>query len=125
MQLQRQSEEAEGSLRFLDDQIEELEKFSNSLNVLESSDESEMLASIGKGVYVKTALKKEEKLFVEVGKGIVVRKKPAEAKETITEQIRKFKNVRVQIAAQLNDYTLQLKEMISEIEKLRDQQKTN
>jgi prefoldin alpha subunit len=117
MEIQKQSEEAENGLKFINEQIGELENFNKSLEVMQKNKEKEILAPIGKGVYMKADIREKEKLFVEVGKGVVIRKTPAEAQEVIEEQIKKFQNAKMQVIAQLEEYAMMLKEIISEIEK--------
>jgi len=118
--LQRQSEETEQQLRFVDEQIAELEKFKEGLKSFRESKEKEILANLGKGVYVKSEIKDREKLFVEVGAGVIVKKTPIEAMKVVEEQIARFENARVQIASQLESYNEELRSMIGEIENLRE-----
>ena len=118
--LQRQSEETEQQLKFVEEQIAELEKFKEGLKNLRESKEKEILANLGKGVYVKSEIKDREKLFVEVGAGVIVKKTPGEAMRVVEEQTARFENARVQISEQLEVFTSELQRMIGEIEKLKE-----
>jgi prefoldin alpha subunit len=119
MELRKQSEEVERNLQFVSEQIMELSNFKESLDVLGVEKEKEMLANLGRGVFVKADRKKDEKLFVDVGAGVIVRKTPEETKKVIEEQIRKFNDVRVQLSAELEGFAVQFGEMMGEVEKLR------
>ena len=117
--LRQESEEIEKKLNFVNEQIKEMEQFIGKLDVLEKNDEKEFLANIGRGVYVKADRKENEKLFVEAGAGVVIRKTPKEAKEIVSGQIKRFIEARIHVTAQLEDYAAQFKEMIEQVEKLR------
>ena len=116
--MQQESQETERKLELIEEQLRELDEFSKGLELFEKSKEKEMLASFGKGVYVKSEIK-DEKLFVNVGVGVVVRKSAAETKEIIQEQMKRFAQARIQLTAQLEEYSEELGRMIREIEKLR------
>ncbi|MBU0760996.1 MAG: prefoldin subunit alpha [Nanoarchaeota archaeon] len=117
--LKQQSEEIEKQLDFVSEQIKDMEQFSENLGVLQDEGAGEILANIGRGVHMKVDTKEGEKLFVEVGAGVLVRKTPEEAREVVKEQIRKFNEARRQLTAQLQEYASQFNEMLKEIEKLK------
>jgi prefoldin alpha subunit len=116
--MQRQSEEAERGLQVIDEQINELEKFNDNLDFLDKSEEKEILANLGKGVFIKSDIK-DKKLFVEVGAGIIVRKSAIETRDVIEKQIKKFKEARIQILGQLEEFRGEFGRMVEEIEKLK------
>jgi len=120
MMLRAQSEETEKQLGFVGEQVQELEGFLETLEELKGSDKEEILANLGKGVYAKADRLKDEKLFVEVGAGVLVRKSPDEAKEVIEGQLRKFKEVQIQLREQLEGFAGEFREMLGEIEKVRE-----
>ncbi len=119
MMLKQQSEQVEQQLNFVLEQIDELGNFNENLEVLEKDGESEMLANLGRGVYVKADRKENENLFVEVGAGVVVRKTPSEAREVISGQIRKFNEAKIQLVEQLESFKMEFGKMIGEIEGLK------
>ena len=120
--LQQQSQEAEKQLAFVDEQIRELEEFSKNLDFIDESKEKEILASLGKGVFIKSEIK-EKKLFVDVGAGVLVRKTALETKKVIDGQLKKFIEARIYVVGQLEDFRKELGMMIKEIEKLRNSKK--
>src|SRR3989344_6886921 len=99
--LERQTQELEQYLEFIDSQINELELFKENLAVLSKSEEKEILSSLGKGVFLKGNMT-EKKLFVEVGSGVVLRKTPKETQETISLQVKRLKELRIQGLSQLD-----------------------
>lgn len=119
LQLRQQSEETEQQLGFVNEQLEEMDKFYEKLKMLEDSSEKEILAPLGRGVYIKSERNVEEKLFVEAGAGVVVRKTPSEAREVVKEQMEKFKEARMQLLGQLQEYSQEFAQMLGEIEHLK------
>jgi len=121
MMLRGQSEEIEKQIGFVSEQVQEMEIFLEGLNELAGSDKEEILANLGRGVYVKANRLKEEKLFVEVGAGIMVRKTPAEAKGVVEGQLKKFKEAEVQLKGQLEQYADEFREMLGKVQEMREE----
>lgn len=117
--LKEESEEIERQLQFVSEQVEDLAKFKEGLSEL-SGGEKEILASIGRGVHVKAERKLDEKLFVEVGAGVVVKKSPDEISKIIDGQIKKFQEARLQLSAKLQEHANEFRKMLKEIEKVRN-----
>lgn len=118
MVMRQQSEEIERQLEFIKEQIYELEKFAESLQALRDSKETEILAPLGKGVYVKSE-RKEDTFFVEVGAGVVVKKSLEDTKRVIDNQIDKFSKVKVHLLEQLEAFATQFRAMLTEVQHLR------
>jgi len=113
--LQKQIQEMQEHLGIINQQIAELEEFRESLSSLENSEGKEILSSLGKGVHLKTSIK-EDKLFVEVGTGILVRKTPKETAEVIREQLKKLIELKLQFSAQMEQNQLSLQTLVAQIE---------
>ena len=114
-EIERVARELEENLQLIEMQIEELTAFNNSLEFLMKSKDKEMLSSIGKRVYIKTAIEDKKRLFIDVGAGVVVKKTPEETIEIVKEQILRLQEARVQISSQLEIYRGKLQEFIEEI----------
>ena len=113
--LEQQARELEGNLQIIDNQISELGQFLKDLDFLMNIKNEEILASVGKGVYIKAGMKKIERLFVEVGAGVVVQKSPKDTIEVIKNQIPRLKEARFQINAQLEIYREKLGEILDNV----------
>jgi prefoldin alpha subunit len=111
------SEELANQQKVVDTQISELTEFRVSLDAFEKSEGGEMLASLGKGVFVKTDIK-DKKLFVEVGAGYLVRKTPAEALEIIDGQISRLGEIKMQIDESVESVNAELQGILREAEVL-------
>ena len=109
-------EEAQGleeNLQLVMTQLAELENFKESLEFLGKSREKEILSSLGKRVYMKSKIEDREKLFVEVGAGVVVRKTPEDTIGIVKEQILRLQEARVQISAMLEIYQRELENFMN------------
>ncbi len=113
--LEKQGKETEGEIDFVEREIVELERFSDNLDYLSNSKDDSILASMGKGVLIKTQIT-EKKLFVDVGSGVILRKEPQELKQIIQEQIARLKEARVRLVSRVNIIQASLQQIIKEIE---------
>lgn len=115
-ELEKKMQELSNNLEFIDSQINELEQFHENLNSLKNWKDKEMLASLGKGVYLKTSLLEKE-LFVEVGSGIVVKKNLLETQKIVEEQIKRIKEARISILTELDSIQTEFNNLLVEIKK--------
>jgi len=116
--LERQSQEIQSTLEFIDKQLLELEEFGSDLESFSKSSEKQMISSLGKGIYVKSSLENKD-LYVNVGAGVIVKKSPEDAERIVEGQVKKLKEARVQLSAQLEANNQALVNLISEVEKIK------
>ncbi len=114
--IEREYRELENNLQLIDAQIQELEKFKEDLDFLTNSKNREMLAQIGRGVYISSSIEDKKKLFIEVGSGVVVKKTPEEAQKIIAKQISHLRQAHMQMLSHLESYQSQLNTLINKIE---------
>jgi prefoldin alpha subunit len=95
---------------------QELEQFNKDLSSLKESKASESISSLGKGVYLKTKIENKDSLYIEVGSGIVIKKTPEETQVTITGQIQRLQEARIQITSQLEIYHAQLQSLVTQMQ---------
>lgn len=113
--LERNSQELETHLQFINNQITELEAFNVNLVTLQDSSEKEILSSIGKGVYAKANLVDKD-LFVEIGAGVIIKKTPQEIKSIIEGQVKTLEETKLRLMAQLEAYNESLQELMRDLE---------
>ncbi len=118
--LQNESQEVEQNIKIINEHIEDLAKFAENLDSLDKSEEKEILASIGRGVYIKSKIDEDKKLFVEIGAGIIVKKTPAETKKVIAEQLKKFEEAKLQLRTQLELYAREFRKMVEDLNRARE-----
>jgi len=112
-ELEQQSQELENQLDFVRNQIKEYDSFSEDLILLMNSDEKEILAPMGKGVYIKSSIL-DKNFFVEVGSGIVVRKTLKDTLNIIKSQISKFNEIEEHLSVQVKTTHQNLINLINE-----------
>lgn len=115
----QESRELEEQLNFIEQQLGELSDFDNYLEVLKNTNEKEMLAPVGKGIFLKADLKDKD-LFVDVGAGIVVKKNIGETKLVISDQSGKLNEMRYQIKERLDDLTEEFQEYMSKFNESKE-----
>lgn len=113
-QLNRQAQEFEEKINIVEQQLLELLKFEKSLKDLESSEEKEILAPLGKGVFIEADMKKT-KMFVEVGSGIFVKKNLEESKKIAEHQIKKLREIKNHLSVQRENLNQNMKKILEEI----------
>lgn len=116
--LQRQSEEIEMNLRFINQQISELDEFKEGLQFLETHKGKEMISSLGRGIFLKSS-RTEDKFFVEVGAGIVVKKSAGEIREIIGGQVKKFREAKSGLMAELESYAIEFRRMVGALQGMK------
>jgi prefoldin alpha subunit len=112
----QRSQVLDEQLKVVDQQIMELQQFSVAIDDLMNSDEKEILASIGKGVYIKSDMK-EKDLFVDVGSGVFVKKKTDETKKVVGNQLSRLNEMKMQLTMELQKINSEVEKLIVEIQK--------
>jgi prefoldin alpha subunit len=109
------SKEIEEKINLVEQHINELGSFGNNIDELEATQEKEILASVGKGVYIKSEIK-DKKLFVDVGAGILIRKDIKEAKDIVEKQVKKLIEMKQDLHMQFSAIDAEMKSIIEGIE---------
>mgnify|MGYP001611198633 CR=1 FL=1 len=116
-QAQKMYEEAtslENNLEIISQQITELKELEKNLQRLNKEKEKEMLASFGKGIFIKTSLLDKE-LFVDVGVGVIVKKSISQVNEVIEEQTSRLMQMHEESKERLSDLQGELNIMLEKI----------
>ena len=99
--LEQQANQFGEQLKVIDKQIEELNVLKENVEKLSDSEENEMFSELGKGIYVKGQLNKDN-MLVDVGNKILVPKTSEEISSIVNKQIKKFDEVKDEIGEQVN-----------------------
>ncbi|MCX6711989.1 MAG: prefoldin subunit alpha [Candidatus Woesearchaeota archaeon] len=79
-------------LSILDQQLFELQRLNENLDEISKVNiNSEILTPLGAGVFIKTQLKDNKDIFMNVGSNIITKKTVEESKNIINEQLQKIK----------------------------------
>jgi len=116
MQLSMMEQEAvklQEQMQMIDQQILEMETLKQSIGEIENGKEKEMMANLGKNVFIKTEIK-EKDLLVEVGNKVYVKKNAENTLKIVDNQIGQLRNAKNQV---MNG----LEEMQGEMQRLVEQ----
>lgn len=111
--LEEQANQFEEQLKLIDQQISELNKLKEDLSAFEKSNEKEMFAEFGKGIFVKATVDKKE-FLVDVGEKIFVKKSSKEISEIINQQINKFESIKPEISKRVETINLHLDKLVEQ-----------
>ena len=114
-----QAQEIENSLGIIESEISELDRFAIALEEIENNKNKKILAGLGRGVFIKSELE-EKDLFVDVGSGTFLKKSIKETVKTIKNQIGRLKKVRVEQAAKIDSISLEMQELVKQVENEQD-----
>jgi len=113
--LEQKAGQIEQQVKIIDENLIELDKLKNDLDELKGSKGREIMASIGRGIFVKGKLESEE-LLVDIGGKSFVKKNVEDTKKMVQAQLEKLTDVRVKLFDELNSLNQQLQDAIGETE---------
>ena len=98
--LQQEAEDLNQQLQLIEQNLSEIQELKSSLNEIGKKENKEILANIGKKIYLPVEIK-DENLFVEIGKGNFVKKTVPETIQVIEEQTKKLVAGKQEVAERL------------------------
>tara|TARA_Y100000310_G_scaffold325935_1_gene390176 strand:+ start:2674 stop:3078 length:405 start_codon:yes stop_codon:yes gene_type:complete len=119
MQIQMFEQEAQQlnqQLQLIEQNVSEMQDLELSLDEIEKKENNEILANLGKGIYIPVEIK-DKKLIVEVGNKNFIKKTIPEAKDIIKEQLVKLISAKSQISERLNSLQSEISGMMQNMEK--------
>jgi prefoldin alpha subunit len=119
MQIQMMGQEAQGieqQIQVIEQQIMELHAVRGSLEAISKSDgKAEILASLGKGIFVKADLKDKE-VFVNVGKDVILKKSPEETIKVIEHETTRMIEGKDMFVSKIQEIQEQMQSMMEEMQ---------
>ena len=112
--LQEEGRKIEEQIGMINQQIGEFQVLLLSLDKIE--EKGEILAGLGKGVYVKSEIKEKE-LFVNIGNNIVLKKSNSETRKIVESQIVQLDEVKQHLLREIEKINLQLRFLVEMAEK--------
>jgi len=110
---EQQIQQLQQQLQAIEQGIFEMNGLDQGLNELVGGVDKEILASIGRGVFVKTKLLSED-LIVDIGNKTFVKKSIPEAQKLIREQIEKLNDVKKELEYNLDKIGKEMMKMYEE-----------
>jgi prefoldin alpha subunit len=116
MLFEQQIRQIQEQLGAIEQAIMDMSQIKLGLNEIKGKEGEDIMAPIGRGVYVKAKLLSEE-LTVDVGGKNFVSKSIEETKELINEQIEKLKDIKIQLEKELDKINEEITEIMLEHQK--------
>ena len=113
---EQQARQIEGQVQQVDEQVQGLEVLSINLSELKQGKGKEILAPIGKGIFVRSELK-EDKFILGIGSGVFVKKNAEQARAIVEKQVLKLKNLRTELITEISKINEQLDNIINSAQK--------
>lgn len=114
-EIQQKSQELSQNLEFIDSQLSELSDFILTVESISKSEDNSTLTTLGKGVYIKSALM-EKDFYVDVGVGVIIKKSSSQTLDIIYSQIDKLKSARTSILSELDSLQNRFAEVLQIIQ---------
>jgi prefoldin alpha subunit len=109
--LGQEAEKIEQQIQLFDGQITEFNAVRESLESIQNNAEKEILANLGKGIFIKAEIKNKD-LYVNVGKDVIVKKDIPSALKIVDEQSRKLLEGKEELIERIAQIQEKMQEMI-------------
>ena len=120
--LGQEAEKIEQQIQAIEQQAAELQAVRESLEAIKGGKQKEMLANLGKGIFIPAEIKEKE-LLVNVGKSILIKKNPEETLKIIGEQIKKLIDGKNGFVLKIENLQEEMQQLLLEMQK--EQKKKN
>ena len=117
---EQQMQNIQQQIGAIEEAIIDLEKLKLGLNDLAGKTGQEILAPLGRGIFVKTELLSEE-FLVDIGGGNLVKKTIPETKKVLEEQIKKLSGLKEELQEALENLHKELEKMFLDAQKEQEQ----
>jgi len=109
--IEQEAQQLEQQLQLITQHLEDMKKLKTDLDELKKSEDKEILANIGKGIYIPAEIKSKE-LLVEIGRKNLVKKTIPEAKEIIDEQVGKLIIAKEEIMNKIKSLQIEMNNLL-------------
>ena len=113
--MEQESQQLNQQIQYIEQNIIEMHELGLGLDEISKEESNEILASLGKGIYIPVEIK-DKKLIVEIGKKNFVKKTIPETKEIIQQQLIKLIGAKDQILERLEVLHKEIEGMMKIIE---------
>ena len=110
---EQQIRQIQEQIQAINEAVVETSRINEDLNDLKGSEGNEVMAAIGKGIFIKAKIISED-LIVDVGGKNFVKKSVGETQKTISRQIQKLGEIKEELEAKLDEIGEELTKTISE-----------
>ncbi len=109
----------EQQMQLIEQNIVEMRNLCESLKELEKSKEKQMLANLGKNIFIKTEIL-DKNLVVDIGNKIFLKKSIPETLEIVNEQLARLEEAKVRVIDRMQEVQKQAEQVILDAEKAKE-----
>ncbi|MEM0465212.1 MAG: prefoldin subunit alpha [Candidatus Pacearchaeota archaeon] len=117
--IEQEAQQLNQQIQIIEQNISEIISVKESINEIQKEDVKEILANLGKKVFIPVEIK-EKYFIVDVGNKKFVKKSFSEINNLISEQLEKLRITRNQISKRLEDLEKEAEKILNEIEKSKE-----
>lgn len=118
--LEQEINRLEQQMQLIEQQTLEVQTLHIGLQDLDKSKEKQILANLGKNIFIKTEIQ-DKNLFVDVGGGTFVRKNIQDTLSTIEDQMNRLGEAKNKVLCRMQEIQQQMELVISEAEKSKEE----
>jgi len=118
--LGQEAERIEQQIQMIEQQVAEMSAVRESVEIIKEGKNKEVLANLGKGIFVRADLR-EKDLLVNVGKEVIVKKTPDETIKVIDDQIKRLIMGKQQFIERINELQNDMQKMLLQMQKEHSQ----
>ena len=120
--LEQEIMKLEQQMQVIQQQVLELQTLKLGLEELKKSKEKQMLANLGKNIFIKTEIQ-DKKLLVDIGNKTFIKKDIAETLKVVDEQLDKLIKAKGEVVNKMREIQMQTEQVILEAEKSEKEKK--
>lgn len=113
--IEQEASKLDQQIQIMDQQIQELTAIKASIEALGKTKEKEILANLGKGIFIKAEIKGKD-LMVNVGKDIFIKKTPEETAKIIDSQVKKLEAGKEDFTNRIIDIQSQMQVLLNHMQ---------
>lgn len=119
--LEQRIQKVQEQLMLVEQQRAEISSLSSSLDKIKGKKDREILAHIGKGIFIKSKIMNNDEIIVDVGSKVFLKKSIDGGKEIIEKQLEELANVKDILLEDLSKTKNEAEAIILEIERSREE----
>ena len=120
--IEQEAQQLNQQIQLIEQNTIELQDLNKSLDEIKQEESKEILAGLGKGIYLPVKIT-DKNLIVEVGNKIFVKKTIPETKELIKEQLLKLNQGKLYVMEKLNGLQVEINQMLQSSEEKSKEKK--
>lgn len=119
--IEQEASRIDQQLQVMDQHIADLIAIKSSISEIGTTKEKEIMANLGKGIFVKAEIKTKD-LLVNTGRNIFIKKTPEQTIEIIDNQISKLTSGKQEFTGRIMDLQAEMQEIVSQAQSSKSQQ---